>query len=793
MKPAVAATAAVLMVVLLVSVALLVNNMLAVKSNEPQLPPKQVRLHTDGSYTFPVDVVVTWCQETPERAATRRHYDGTQRNKTHEGGDRRAPLCTTDCEVHYAVKSVQRFMPWVRTIYVLTPRPQDPHIPGTVLVFNEQLCDDPAVVPTFNSHVVESFMHRIPHLAEQFIYFNDDTMVGQPLSKSTFFTEEGFPILYSEGPYTPALILTDGYRHAWYNLTRLVKTQFNTSTYQQIHHATALSKRACYEAERAFAPLYAKVRTTRFRDKTNVPPVGLALNNGLIQGTVARRHPAKEGLRYFSIYRKLTPRRLKRLKAAQPHLLCLNYVPDEQAWSIVRPYLNELFQHQHAVLPPALTASTVVPKRIWQTWHTKELPPKMAATAQKMIHAHPDFHYVFMDDNECALFIDSNFAGNVSHAFQDLIPGAFKADLWRLCVLYKYGGVYLDIKFAPVHAQVLQSLLGGNHFVRDKIRGNVTGIYNGFMVCVPGDPRLLQCIHQIVEHVQLRYYGKNSLTITGPHVLHKFIDPSGEDVDLLYNSKSTTHRFIQDNSTRQKLLVSYPAYNAEQKRTQAAPYYEQLWKENKVYAFGQLPSGLHLNFLEIGTSDFNTCIQDATHGTWGMSVEAVASYLKRLPDKPGVRKVHQAVSDRSGTIDIHYIPPETIQQLQLPKWVRGCNSVNKVHPKVLRELQTRKIANPESYFATDTVRVTDMETLLKEQNVATFEYLKLDTEGHDCVILQSLLDACQRNRAWFPRKIVFETNILTPKEDVDKTCALFQQQGYRVKRGTPDSLMFRQW
>jgi len=792
MKPAVAVTAALLIVVLLVSVALLLNNMLEVKTYEPKEVAPRVRLSTDArerNSDFPVDVVFSWCQETPERAALRRQYSGMQQEKTQEGGDRQAPLCTKDCEIHYAVKSVQRFMPWVRTIYVLTPQPQDPHIPGTQVVFNEQLCDDPAVVPTFNSHVVESLIHRIPNLAEQFVYFNDDTMVGQPLSKSTFFTEEGAPILYSERRYTPPLMVTNGYRYAWYNLTQLFKDKFKTGIYQQIHQATPLSRRACYEAEQAFAPLYDAVRHTRFRDKSNVPPVGLALNYGLIKGSVIRRNPNKEGLKHVNIYRKLTLKRVKSLQTSPPHLFCLNYVPNERTWMAVRPYLESLFQDTSVTTHPA----PVVPKRIWQTWHTKQLPPQMALTVRKLVDAYPDFQYVLMDDNECAKFIELHFPLPVSHAFQDLIPGAFKADLWRLCVLYMLGGVYLDIKFAPVNAEVLHSLLGGNHFVRDKTRSKVTGIYNGFMVCVAGDTRLLQCIHQIVENVRLRYYGTNSLAITGPHVLNKFVDPSGEDVDLVYNSRSVNHRFIQDGSTQEKLLVSYPAYNAEQKRTQTAPYYTQLWNENKVYAFGQLPSGLHLHFVEIGTSDFNTCIQDATDGTWGMSVEAVASYFNKLPDKPGVRKVHQAVSDRSGTIDIYYIPPATIQQLRLPHWVRGSNSVNKVHPKVLRELQTRKIVNPESYFAKDTVRVTDMETLLKEQNVATFQYLKLDTEGHDCVILQSLLRACERNRAWFPRKILFETNLLTPTKEVDETCALFEQQGYKVKRGKPDSQMFRQW
>lgn len=38
-----------------------------------------------------------------------------------------------------------------------------------------------------------------------------------------------------------------------------------------------------------------------------------------------------------------------------------------------------------------------------------------------------------------------HFPAEVKEAYDDLIPGAFKADLFRYCVLFIYGGVYADI------------------------------------------------------------------------------------------------------------------------------------------------------------------------------------------------------------------------------------------------------------------------------------------------------------------------------------------------------------
>ncbi len=50
------------------------------------------------------------------------------------------------------------------------------------------------------------------------------------------------------------------------------------------------------------------------------------------------------------------------------------------------------------------------------------------------------------------------------------------------------------------------------------------------------------------------------------------------------------------------------------------------------------------DFVEIGTSDFDTLIQTATDTTRGLSIEPVRHYLDRLPSPAGVKKIWAGVS-----------------------------------------------------------------------------------------------------------------------------------------------------
>ena len=55
------------------------------------------------------------------------------------------------------------------------------------------------------------------------------------------------------------------------------------------------------------------------------------------------------------------------------------------------------------------------------------------------------WEYKFYDDAKGIEFLKTHFPPEVLEAFNALIPGAFRADLLRYCVLLIYGGIYVDV------------------------------------------------------------------------------------------------------------------------------------------------------------------------------------------------------------------------------------------------------------------------------------------------------------------------------------------------------------
>lgn len=55
-----------------------------------------------------------------------------------------------------------------------------------------------------------------------------------------------------------------------------------------------------------------------------------------------------------------------------------------------------------------------------------------------------EFNYYFFNDKMCDDFIKNNFDENIYKVYSMLPMAVMKADLWRYCVIYKYGGIYAD-------------------------------------------------------------------------------------------------------------------------------------------------------------------------------------------------------------------------------------------------------------------------------------------------------------------------------------------------------------
>lgn len=167
-----------------------------------------------------------------------------------------------------------------------------------------------------------------------------------------------------------------------------------------------------------------------------------------------------------------------------------------------------------------------------------------------------------------------------------------------------------------------------------------------------------------------------------------------------------------------------------------------------------------VDIVEIGTSDFRTEAGKLN----GLFIEPITEYFNRLPE---CRKENVAVSNYEGEIDIYYIPSKVIDDKKLPQWLRGCNSVDHVHPTIISTGNQR-------YCVKNTVPVTRIKTLLDKYGITDIKTLKIDTEGHDYIILNDFLNSCDIK----PRKIQFENNSLSDQKETLKLCKRLHQLGY---------------
>ena len=222
-----------------------------------------------------------------------------------------------------------------------------------------------------------------------------------------------------------------------------------------------------------------------------------------------------------------------------------------------------------------------IPNNIFQTWHTKKLPVRMFWAIKKIKKSNPSFRYYLFDDNDCREFIKQHFDYNVLDAYDMLIPGAYKADLWRYCILYKYGGIYMDIKYYPINGFKLFNLLKKEHWVLDN-GGN--GIYNALMICKPNNEILLKAINQIVLNVKNRFYGNGFLEPTGPGLLVKYFtneEKTALDMKHIVTGNDSHHKFITFNN--HSVFQGYTGYLQDRDKYSIKKHYAVLWKERHIY------------------------------------------------------------------------------------------------------------------------------------------------------------------------------------------------------------------
>ena len=304
-------------------------------------------------FTEDVDIVFSWVDGSSselrrQRAAQLSEY------VVGEGDDGPARYRHVD-ELRYALRSVHMHAPWVRRIFIAT----DSDIPSWLLdhpkvtvVRSEEFFADPSVLPTHNSHAVEAQLHRIPGLAEHFLYSNDDMFFGRAVEPEMFFTPGGVTKFVECGVRIgvgdPALHRS-GHDNGLRVNRALLRKRFGRTIVRDLAHcATPLRRSVMAELEQTFAEDFARTAASRFRSATDISVTNSLYHYyALLTGrAIATREPR---VRYAQTTVPAGLRRTERLaERCDADMFCLNdggeaEVPEEVRVQAIRGALERMF------------------------------------------------------------------------------------------------------------------------------------------------------------------------------------------------------------------------------------------------------------------------------------------------------------------------------------------------------------------------------------------------------------------------------------------------------------------
>lgn len=244
----------------------------------------------------------------------------------------------------YSMRSLERYFPFARKIYLVTARPQIPawlevHHPNVEIIHHDQIIS-PEYLPTFNSNVIESYLHKIPGISEHFLYLNDDHLFGAPTSLERFYEAPIYKVYNTLFGENLSWRLYDGY----HDIIGLGLIE---------HNPIFINKQFWEEAFQLYPDKTHHTRSSKFRQPTDFFPLKLYRYHLLRNyPELCEPIPIYKLLGYHEFY-KITNNLTKqkricdRLTIKRPEFYCLNddmgTQPNQKIVQIWRNFLETAY------------------------------------------------------------------------------------------------------------------------------------------------------------------------------------------------------------------------------------------------------------------------------------------------------------------------------------------------------------------------------------------------------------------------------------------------------------------
>lgn len=240
-----------------------------------------------------------------------------------------------------------------------------------------------------------------------------------------------------------------------------------------------------------------------------------------------------------------------------------------------------------------------IPKVIYQTHELPQdsLPGLMKRAQMRTARSADGYEVRYFASDQRRDFIERNFPEALD-AYDTLVPGAYKADLFRYVVLYVEGGVYLDSGVSPVNGSVrIERLIPkGVRFATSLHPRGCVGhrrlppLGNAILAAEKGHPIIREVLWAVIDNVRRRKHGSSALCPTGPVALARaFRRCIGKKARLGWNPRSV-FIFHYDKSSYRRgpsaptlYIAKYRGYEGDRSKLESGMGYAAQWRRREVF------------------------------------------------------------------------------------------------------------------------------------------------------------------------------------------------------------------
>jgi mannosyltransferase OCH1-like enzyme len=230
-----------------------------------------------------------------------------------------------------------------------------------------------------------------------------------------------------------------------------------------------------------------------------------------------------------------------------------------------------------------------IPKVIVQTAETNKMSLLKYNSVMTFLELNPEYEYKFFNDKMRRQFVKEHFDNEILESYDQIVPKAFKADLFRYCYLYIYGGCYFDCK--QILRKSLRKIINKNKklilvYENSWEKEKIYGYANGFMMATQSNIIFKNAVDMVNHNVKIKKYrpflfnipmgilsnGRPDLELSGPRLLRSLDKNIDCDYKLVVGG-------IIDKNKKFIIKKEYNGYYQEY----SGFHFVELWKRKEVY------------------------------------------------------------------------------------------------------------------------------------------------------------------------------------------------------------------